>query len=197
MNTSIRSTFDFYYRNTNEEQLARKVNDLAMELKYSNKSNTAVFSSLFIQSFKQCFKIVKRVNHLAADDTVIVSIFQEALVEAIEKWDVNKSTFITFLYIHFSRKANSQLIMKKRNTKTSRVVDKGFFENMNIGHYDKIDFKCVVQTLDITKQEKQFLWLVYLGYTFKEVMEKMNISQFMYYRLRDGLKLKLNTADLI
>ena len=113
-NRQLRQTFKFYINNSNKEQLNRKVNDLAKEVKNNKNVKSDVYAALVVNSFKQCYKIVVKNNYLAKDDTVIISVFEEALIEAIEKWDENRSQFITFLYIHFQRMVNNQIVAQRR-----------------------------------------------------------------------------------
>lgn len=195
MNSQIVKTFKFYEKNTNAEQLSRTCNDLALECKNNENVKTEVYSSLFIQSFKQCFNIVKKYNWMAKDDTVIISVFQEALIEALAKWDNEKAGFTTFLYRHFNRKVNSQIVGQRRIWKNPiSIKDFVSFEGYT---HDKIGFDSLVKTLKITKKEKRFLWYVYLGYSFDEVAKLMNITNYMYYTIRKNLKNKLNILDFI
>lgn len=195
MNSQIAKTFKFYEKNTNAVQLARTCNDLATECINNENVKTEVYSALFIQSFKQCFKIVKKYNWMAKDNSVIISVFQEALTEALPKWNSEKAGFVTFLYRHFSRKVNSQIVGQRRIWK-SKVSIKDWAEFDGYTH-DKIGFDSLVKTLNITKKEKKFLWYVYLGYSFDEVAKLMNITNYMYYTIRNNLKNKLNIQDFI
>lgn len=195
MNYQICKTFKFYEKRTNAEQLARDCNDLAKEVLNNKNVKDEVYASLFIQSIKQCFPIIKKYNWMAKDDSVIISVFEEAFTEALPKWDIEKSGFVTFLYRHFSRKVNSQIVGQRRIWKNHIDIT----DNVEFYGYthDKIGFDSLVKTLKITKKEKKFLWYVYLGYSFEEVAKLMNMTHYMYYTIRNNLKNKLNIADFV
>lgn len=198
-NRQLRQTFKFYINNSNKEQLSRKVNDLVKEVKYNKNVKSEVYAALVVNSFKQCYKIVVKNNYLAKDDTIIVSVFEEALVEAIEKWDENRSQFITFLYIHFQRMVNNQIVAQRRIWKRKETLKQNdYFQNNFSGFtLDKIGMKSLVNTLKITKQEKQVLWYSYLGYSFNEISKKLNISNWKYYKIINGLQNQLNILDFV
>ena len=198
-NRQLRQTFKFYINNSNKEQLSRKVNDLVKEVKYNKNVKSEVYAALMVNSFKQCYKIVVKNNYLAKDDTIIVSVFEEALVEAIEKWDENRSQFITFLYIHFQRMVNNQIVAQRRIWKRKETLKQNdYFQNNFSGFtLDKIGMKSLVNTLKITKQEKQVLWYSYLGYSFNEISKKLNISNWKYYKIINGLQNQLNILDFV
>lgn len=198
-NRQLRQTFKFYINNSNKEQLNRKVNDLAKEVKNNKNVKSDVYAALVVNSFKQCYKIVVKNNYLAKDDTIIVSVFEEALVEAIEKWDENRSQFITFLYIHFQRMVNNQIVAQRRIWKRKETLKQNdYFQNNFSGFtLDKIGMKSLVNTLKITKQEKQVLWYSYLGYSFNEISKKLNISNWKYYKIINGLQNQLNILDFV
>lgn len=198
-NRQLRQTFKFYINNSNKEQLSRKVNDLAKEVKNNKNVKSDVYAALVVNSFKQCYKIVVKNNYLAKDDTVIISVFEEALIEAIEKWDENRSQFITFLYIHFQRMVNNQIVAQRRIWKRKETLKQNdYFQNNFSGFtLDKIGMKSLVNTLKITKQEKQVLWYSYLGYSFNEISKKLNISNWKYYKIINGLQNQLNILDFV
>lgn len=198
-NRQLRQTFKFYINNSNKEQLNRKVNDLAKEVKNNKNVKSDVYAALVVNSFKQCYKIVVKNNYLAKDDTVIISVFEEALIEAIEKWDENRSQFITFLYIHFQRMVNNQIVAQRRIWKRRETLKQNdyFQDNFSGFTLDKIGMKSLVNTLKITKQEKQVLWYSYLGYSFNEISKKLNISNWKYYKIINGLQNQLNILDFV
>lgn len=198
-NRQLRQTFKFYINNSNKEQLNRKVNDLAKEVKNNKNVKSDVYAALVVNSFKQCYKIVVKNNYLAKDDTVIISVFEEALIEAIEKWDENRSQFITFLYIHFQRMVNNQIVAQRRIWKRRETLKQNdyFQDNFSCFILDKIGMKSLVNTLKITKQEKQVLWYSYLGYSFNEISKKLNISNWKYYKIINGLQNQLNILDFV
>ena len=198
-NRQLRQTFKFYINNSNKEQLNRKVNDLAKEVKNNKNVKSDVYAALVVNSFKQCYKIVVKNNYLAKDDTVIISVFEEALIEAIEKWDENRSQFITFLYIHFQRMVNNQIVAQRRIWKRRETLKQNDYFQDNFSDFipDKIGMKSLVNTLKITKQEKQVLWYSYLGYSFNEISKKLNISNWKYYKIINGLQNQLNILDFV
>lgn len=198
-NRQLRQTFKFYINNSNKEQLNRKVNDLAKEVKNNKNVKSDVYAALVVNSFKQCYKIVVKNNYLAKDDTVIISVFEEALIEAIEKWDENRSQFITFLYIHFQRMVNNQIVAQRRIWKRRETLKQNDYFQDNFSGFipDKIGMKSLVNTLKITKQEKQVLWYSYLGYSFNEISKKLNISNWKYYKIINGLQNQLNILDFV
>ena len=198
-NRQLRQTFKFYINNSNKEQLNRKVNDLAKEVKNNKNVKSDVYAALVVNSFKQCYKIVVKNNYLAKDDTVIISVFEEALIEAIEKWDENRSQFITFLYIHFQRMVNNQIVAQRRIWKRRETLKQNdyFQDNFSGFTLDKIGMKSLVNTWKITKQEKQVLWYSYLGYSFNEISKKLNISNWKYYKIINGLQNQLNILDFV
>ena len=198
-NRQLRQTFKFYINNSNKEQLNRKVNDLAKEVKNNKNVKSDVYAALVVNSFKQCYKIVVKNNYLAKDDTVIISVFEEALIEAIEKWDENRSQFITFLYIHFQRMVNNQIVAQRRIWKRRETLKQNDYFQDNFSGFipDKIGMKLLVNTLKITKQEKQVLWYSYLGYSFNEISKKLNISNWKYYKIINGLQNQLNILDFV
>jgi len=198
-NRQLRQTFKFYINNSNKEQLNRKVNDLAKEVKNNKNVKSDVYAALVVNSFKQCYKIVVKNNYLAKDDTIIISVFEEALIEAIEKWDENRSQFITFLYIHFQRMVNNQIVAQRRIWKRRETLKQNDYFQDNFSGFipDKIGMKSLVNTLKITKQEKQVLWYSYLGYSFNEISKKLNISNWKYYKIINGLQNQLNILDFV
>lgn len=199
INKQLKQTFNFYVNNTNKEQLARKVNDLALEIKYNKNVKSEVYSSLIIQSLKQCYKIINKNNHLAKDDSTIISVFEEALVEAIEKWDENRSQFITFLYMHFSRKVNSQIVAQRRVWKRAESLVENDFFNFSFKDYKESDItvKHLIESLKLKKQEKRYIWFTYLGYSFNEIKKELKISTWKFYDIKQRLRSQLNILDFV